>query len=410
MVSETEIRHLCGPGSRLGDESVARPEIALLLSTYQKPWHLARVLTSIAMQKGVLERMELVVTDDGSTDDTYQIVRDFAKTVPFPVCFTTHRHEGFQLSRCHNEGAAASQAPYLLILDGDCVLPPDHVEKHLRHRKQHVTMAGYYYRLDRETSSRIDDDLIRAGDCFAWRPREEHRFLNRLDWKSRFYQAIGHPTKPKLFGGNIGVWRKDFERVNGFDEQFVGWGCEDDDFRLRLRRAGIHIQSILRWTRTYHLWHPPATTAPQAWRDGLNVEYLNRTGRLTRCMQGQVRRHVSDLAVRVVGEPERPDVAEALLTSHGLTISNSRSAEIEVLFLPGKGRFGKKADCRLLVAFEQTNQPVKHADLVVSNQPIAGVNPKQQFPLEQFGKAIETIVGGQTEWSAFGNRNEDAAA
>ncbi len=108
------------------------PEIALLMSTYQRPAHLRRALESIALQQGVEGRMELVVTDDGSTDETPQIVAEFARRVPFRVGFTTHEHTVFRLSRCRNEGAKASQAPYLLFLDGDCILPRDHVWQHLR--------------------------------------------------------------------------------------------------------------------------------------------------------------------------------------------------------------------------------------------------------------------------------------
>ena len=47
-----------------------------------------------------------------------------------------------------------------------------------------------------------------------------------------FYRLIRHPTKPKLIGNNVGIWRRDYERVNGYDENFEGWGCEDDDLRL----------------------------------------------------------------------------------------------------------------------------------------------------------------------------------
>ena len=57
---------------------LSEPEIALSLTTYQKPWHLRRALASIAGQRGVEGRMELVVTDDGSTDETPQIVEEFS--------------------------------------------------------------------------------------------------------------------------------------------------------------------------------------------------------------------------------------------------------------------------------------------------------------------------------------------
>ena len=80
--------------------------------------------------------MELVVTDDGSTDETPGIVRDFAERANFPVQFTTHPHTTFQLARCRNEGVRASPRTYLLFLDGDCILPADHVSTHLARRKR----------------------------------------------------------------------------------------------------------------------------------------------------------------------------------------------------------------------------------------------------------------------------------
>ncbi len=140
-----------------------RPDISLLLSTYQRPAHLRRSLLSIALQQGVAGRFELVVTDDGSTDETPQVVVEFARSVGFPVHFTTRPHDGFRLSRCRNAGAAASSAPYLLFLDGDCVLPADHVRIHLQRRREGFVMAGDCCRLEEDASHRVDDAAIRSG-------------------------------------------------------------------------------------------------------------------------------------------------------------------------------------------------------------------------------------------------------
>ena len=107
------------------------PEIAISVTTYHKPWHLRRVLASIAGQQGVTGKFEVAVTDDGSTDETPQIVEQIRRSVDFPFCFTTHEHAAFHPARCRNDGARATSAPYLLYLDGDCVLPPDHVAIHL---------------------------------------------------------------------------------------------------------------------------------------------------------------------------------------------------------------------------------------------------------------------------------------
>src|SRR5215831_2020722 len=143
---------------------MSKPEIAVLVSSFERPGHLRRVLASIAAQRGVAGALEVVVTDDGSRDETPQLVRRFASSVGFPVRFTTHSHDGFQLSRCRNEGVRASSAPYLLFLDGDCILPPDHLRTHLDRRRAGYSMAGYYIYLSQAASERItDDDVRHAG-------------------------------------------------------------------------------------------------------------------------------------------------------------------------------------------------------------------------------------------------------
>jgi glycosyltransferase involved in cell wall biosynthesis len=245
------------------------------------------VLHSIGCQVGVEGRFEVVVTDDGSTDETLEVVRKFAQSAFFPVSLTTHPHKDYQLAQCRNEGVRASTAPYLLFLDGDCLIPPDHLWQHLARRRPHVVHAGFCVELDELTSKKIDVAAVSTGTFQELAPRCELQRLTRLDRKSRLYNLLRHPTKPKMFGGNIGIFRTDYEAVNGYDENFVGWGGEDDDLRLRLRQSGRQIRSILRWTRTYHLWHPPGTTTPCRWREGANVAYLRRPGsRPTKCLRG----------------------------------------------------------------------------------------------------------------------------
>ena len=118
-------------------------------------------------------------------------------------------------------------------------------------------MAGDFCRLDETTSARVTPEVVRTGAFQHWAPESELRRLAKAATGPRaFYRLIRHPTKPKLIGNNVGIWRTDFERINGYDENFQGWGCEDDDLRCRLHAAGVRIESILRWTHTYHLWHP----------------------------------------------------------------------------------------------------------------------------------------------------------
>ena len=262
------------------------PEVAVLVSSYERPQHLLRVLHSIAVQQNVEGKFEVVVTDDGSEDETHDLVREFAESVPFRVGLTTHPHETYQLARCRNEGVRASKAPYLLFLDGDCLIPPDHLEVHLKRKQHGVVYAGYCALLDEDVSEGLSVESVRNGGFLLRARKPELDKLAKMDRKARFYEWVRHPTKPKLFGGNVGIHRADYEAVNGYDEAFEGWGCEDDDLRMRLRQAGKRVRSILRWTRTYHLWHPPGKTTPDEWKRGQNVARLQRKKIATRCERG----------------------------------------------------------------------------------------------------------------------------
>jgi hypothetical protein len=149
-------------------------------------------------------------------------------------------------------------------------------------------MGGFCYYLDRETSARIDTAAIERGDLEQSVTARHRRQLTRMDWKARFYSFMRHRRRPKLYGGDFGIWRRDYEAVNGFNEDFTGWGCEDDEFAVRLRRSGVRIRSIIRWTRTFHLWHPPVPSYPGSWKRGANVEKLWREIARTnpRCERG----------------------------------------------------------------------------------------------------------------------------
>lgn len=264
-------------------------ELSVIVTTYQRPKHLERCLASLALQRDVTGKFEVVVADDGSRDRTHEVVHQFARSVEFPVKLTTHSHEKYHVAKCRNDGVRASRGAYLLFSDGDCILPPEHLATHLRARRSGVVYAGNGYRLTREESERIDLAAIASREFRRFVSQAERQRLMRLWLKNKYYQLVGHPTKPKLDGCDFGIWRADFEAVNGFDETFVGWGCEDDDLGMRLRRAGIRIDTILRYTRVYHLWHSADPSYPGAWRRGSNVNRLLTDCRPSRCRWGLIR-------------------------------------------------------------------------------------------------------------------------
>lgn len=377
---------------RVDETLTAPPAVAVLVSTYQRPGHLRRCLTSLAVQRDAAGRFEVVVTDDGSTDETADVVGEFASTVDFPVHFTSHPHAGFRLAQCRNEGVAATQAEYLLFIDGDLIVPPTFVADHLRHRRPGWALAGDSAYLDEATSREIDQQAVARGDCWRCPPGAETRRIRAKARRAKLYVLLRHPRRPSLKGGNIAMWRDDYVRVNGYDQNFVGWGLEETDLQWRLRKAGVRIGSSMSWTHTYHLWHPRhATFAPRSERTA-NERYMTQPGRLHRCRNGLQHRQLNHLKMSVRGPGIDDPRVKNLVRS--LPQAASERPEVEIIVGPGREKFSKKTECRVLVVTDprltrlgRGNRP----HLLISDHTIDGADSIPQFPLERFDEAIGRI-------------------
>jgi GT2 family glycosyltransferase len=346
---------------------VTAPELAIIVATYQRPRNLGLCLASIARQSIAGSRIEVVVADDGSADETPEVVERFRGAVEFPVQFTSHAHHDFQAGRCRNDGVRVSRAPYLLFVDQDCVLPPDHARVHLGQRRLNAVCGSDAYRLTPTESERlIDHGVIDARPSVSlrerWRVGRDHLDA-QVNWLLR------NPYRPRLAGCDIGMWRSDFERVNGFDHKFSHWGGDDDDLRLRLRQAGVTIRSIRNLTATWHLWHPPAPTKPARWKDGPNVHYLQRRFRLTSCVDGLVSRRVEDLSIRVRNPQGRESLIAMLGPARPDASASTQRVDVECLFLPGADGFSGHADCNVLILTDHVERPpLREAHILVTDR------------------------------------------
>jgi hypothetical protein len=194
----------------------------------------------------------------------------------------------------------------------------------LEYRRPGRVVAGDCYRLDQAATEAVTEETIRNGAYLnAISPRERRRLAGKA-FRAWWYQLLRCAMLPRLTGNNIGVWRTDYEQVNGFDENFVGWGLEDRDLQRRLSQLGLRSKSILRRTATCHLWHPPAPTFARNNVGTRNLEYYQRTEGPTRCRMGLAER------IRLAGDNaslEHP-VAEP---------------DLIPLFAPASGRMGRRA-------------------------------------------------------------------
>lgn len=224
---------------------------SLVVTTYNREDALALVLESAVQQ--ALRPDELVVADDGSRPATAEVVAAFAARAPFPVAHAWQEDLGFRAAASRNRAFARASGDYLVMVDGDIVLHPQFLRDHVRAARPGRFVQGSRVMLSAEATA---DALATGRVAFGPFARGLGNRLNAVH--SLALSALASHRSDDVFrvrSANLACWREDVLRVNGFDEDFVGWGREDSEFVARLQHAGLTRLQLKFAAIGYHLWH-----------------------------------------------------------------------------------------------------------------------------------------------------------
>jgi glycosyltransferase involved in cell wall biosynthesis len=256
------------------------PSTSLIVTTYNWEAALDVVLRSILRQSRLPD--EVVIADDGSGPATARLIARYAEQFPVPLRHVWHEDVGFQLTAIRNRAVAAARGRYIILLDGDMLLHPEFIASHLRFAEaQHYVQAGRV--LLREAITR----RILAGERIRIRPwtRGVGNRINALHSPllARLYRGPQGPFR-RTRGGTRGYWLDDARRINGYNEDCVGWGAEDVEFAARLQNAGVHRRNLKFGGIAFHLHHKTRPTGSES----TNLEAYERAvrERLTWCENG----------------------------------------------------------------------------------------------------------------------------
>lgn len=256
------------PGGRRASNSTENggkataTSLSVVVSTYEWPEALDAVLRGLAGQCD--PAFDVVVADDGSTAATGAVVDRWAGTFGNRLVHAWHEDDGFRLARVRNLGATKTSGDYVVFLDGDCI-PRRHFVRAMRR----ALLPGWFVAGTRvRLSERLTHTVLTEGrpierwsrasllarvprDVVGWRqltPRDRRR-----TWRPGLPDFWPDGNE---YGFCTGVARKDFEAVNGVDMRFVGWGDQDVDLAIRLRRLGLRCGYAGPQSTVIHLWHP----------------------------------------------------------------------------------------------------------------------------------------------------------
>jgi glycosyltransferase involved in cell wall biosynthesis len=242
--------------------------ISVIISTYNSPGYLNRVLQGYCSQSRYPD--ELIVADDGSTEETAQVVTQYIRTAPFTVRHVWHEDQGFRLAEIRNRAIAVATAEYLIFSDGDCIPHPRYVEDHWRAKRKGHFITGKRMLVGKVHSSNFAWSGTGALmlSCLKGGLSGCHHLI-RIPWMVQQKQGLNG-----LRGCNLAMFRSDLLAVNGFNELITGWGREDSELVARLFSFGLKRLETPFSAIVFHLWHPENSRSRMAENDRLLEEAI----------------------------------------------------------------------------------------------------------------------------------------
>lgn len=233
-------------------------KVSVIVSTYDSPAYLQKVLDGFLCQKRPPD--EIIIADDGSGEDTAELIQRSSALFSFPLLHVWQENKGFRAGKIRNSGIARSSGDYIILLDGDCVVDRNFVLDHLSLAEEGYFIQGKRVLVNKESMEYFDHQHANSF-LMLWKMALTGR-LSNVHHLIRLPYTLSVRNK-KLVGiksCNMSFFRKDVMAVNGFNENYVGWGNEDSDLACRFIKYGLTKKTSPFRAVCFHLWHPTNKT------------------------------------------------------------------------------------------------------------------------------------------------------
>jgi cellulose synthase/poly-beta-1,6-N-acetylglucosamine synthase-like glycosyltransferase len=254
---------------------------SIVIACYNESEILARTLAAFARQ--TVPDFELIIADDGSREDYRPLLEQWALRFRHPIQHVRQDDQGFRKTRILNRAVFVSRSDKLIFVDMDCLPRHDFVQQHLRYLAPGVAVTGRRVHIEPDQLPSAET-ILRKGLSFSvgrllgLRLRGKARLIEHGVVLPFLYESPGRG----ILGCNFSICKTDFEKVNGFNSEYIGVGWEDTDIDFRLQLAGVQIRVLRNKVIEYHAAHPQRFTD-----DKLNAARLE-TVRVNRMMRASL--------------------------------------------------------------------------------------------------------------------------
>lgn len=244
--------------------------------------HLRATLAGVAAQ----ERRPASVTVSIDTDhaDVRAAGAEAARELGLAVLIAWRAYPGqVRVGQVRNNGVRALRSArgtevreddWLHFLDGDSAMMPGMLAEAERVREPGDLLIGGRVLLSERQTAGFDVDALRRGVEPLATPLTREQLGERAARHARYARqlllkriGLTKMHKPKVLGANHACRVRMFERVDGYDETFLGAWREDDDFGRRVYLAGGRGVVAVRNVCVHHLWHPENPKKRENWTE-----------------------------------------------------------------------------------------------------------------------------------------------
>ncbi len=254
--------------------------VSLVITTFN--WKEALELSIRSAISQTCKPDEIIIADDGSSNDTKTLVTAIASDTKVSIAHSWQENKGFRAAKSRNKAIALAKGNYIILIDGDMVIEKHFIEDHLSVAKQGRFVQGSRVLINKNKTK----EILRLGQLeFAITDFGLENRKNCL--RSRLMTKIFSHNSSTLKGiktCNLAFWRQDALNVNGFNENFVGWGREDSDFAARLMNSGLQRYNLKFLATAFHLYHSRCTRESLPNNDDFLCETVSK--RFTHCDNG----------------------------------------------------------------------------------------------------------------------------
>ncbi len=227
-------------------------------------------LENCSFNRGHPDLLEVIVVDDGSTDET----RSTLLSLELDLRWRYVRQGRGGLTAAHNTGLGFAEGDVVVFCDADVVQFPQALEELMKRHQvlDGLTLLGFRFDIDPDDArlerSRLPNALRHEPPAF-WRDFRlsfpafpsnmcrDTRHLQDLGHGRRLWMANGaaYDLAAMVVGAFFSIEREQLLAGGASDERLVGWGCEDSLIGARslaLGNAVVPVYSAVGW----HVWHP----------------------------------------------------------------------------------------------------------------------------------------------------------